>query len=138
MLPRMIRPLIPTVAVLLGTLAAPALAAPPPGDWTFIRKDRLTHYACKAKTKADGWRVRTASTGKDRDVGVYAAIARGSNRNLVSERSVERWERGYVRTTLRGARSSDRLWVQGAYYGPAEPWSDGFRVSRIKRCASVA
>lgn len=137
----MIHRLLPATAVMVlsGALAAPALAAPPPGDWTLIRKDRLSHYACKAGTSVKGvWRVRTASTGKDRDLGVYSAIARGSNDNVVSQRSDENWQGGYLRTTLPGARSSDRLWVQGAYYGPAEPWSDGFRVSRIKRCASPA
>ena len=38
----------------------------------------------------------------------------------------------YVRTTLRGAENSD---MQGAYYGPAAPWSDGFAVRRLTRCA---
>jgi hypothetical protein len=135
----MIRILPLAAVVLFGTLAAPALADPPPGDWTFIRKDRLTHYACKARSSAKGvWRIRTASTGKDREVGVYSAIARGSNDNVVTQRTNDNWQGRYVRTTLGGARSGDRLWVQGAYWGPPDPWSDGFPVSRIKRCASVA
>ena len=37
--------------------------------------------------------------------------------------------------SMRGAENDDRLWVQGAYYGPAEPWSDGRSVQRITRCA---
>jgi hypothetical protein len=36
---------------------------------------------------------------------------------LVSQRSNDDWQGGYVRTTLPGARSSDRLWVHGAHWG---------------------
>ena len=31
-------------------------------------------------------------------------------------------------------RNDDRLWVQGSYYGPAKPWSDGTRIAAITRC----
>jgi hypothetical protein len=133
------------VAVALATLSAiavPAGANPPPGDWTLVNKDYFKHYACKVKVKG-GWRVRTATWFNNnkaaRDgVGVYVALARGSNRNLVAERESANWEGGYVRTLVRGAEESDRIWMQGAYYGPAEPWSDGFSVRKLVRCASVA
>ncbi len=69
---------------------------------------------------------------------MYLALARGSNRNLVVERSSNNRENGYIRLFVRGARQSDRLWMQAAAYGPASPWSDGFPVRRIVRCASVA
>ena len=36
--------------------------------------------------------------------------------------------------TLRNGRLTDRLWMQGAYYGPADPWSDGFAVKKLVRC----
>jgi hypothetical protein len=132
-------------AVALATLAAtavPAGANPPPGDWTLVNKDRFKHYACKVKVKG-GWRVRTAtwfnhSKAAADGIGVYAALARGSNRNVVSSRESADWQGGYIRLLLRGAEESDRLWMQGAYYGPAEPWSDGVPVRRLARCASVA
>jgi hypothetical protein len=128
-------------AGMLGATAAPAAAKPPPGDWTFIRKDNFRHYACKSRTDDKGvWRIRTATflNGNDEaigyGIGAYAAIARGSNRNVVRQRTSTDWQGGYIHMNLGRARKGDRLWVQGAYYGPAEPWSDGFRVSRITRC----
>ena len=53
---------------------------------------------------------------------------------VVTHRNSKDWSGHYARTTLRNVRSSDRLWMQGAYYGPVEPWSDGFAVSKLKRC----
>jgi hypothetical protein len=52
----------------------------------------------------------------------------------VSERSNDDWAGQYIQSVLKGARESDRVWIQGAYYGPVEPWSDGMRISRITRC----
>jgi hypothetical protein len=126
---------------LLGAIVAPAGADPPPGDWTLVNKDQYRHYACKQKLRAGGWGLKTATRyakGAPRDVGVYLALARGSNRNLVVERTSNDRENGYIRTFLRGARQSDRLWMQAAAYGPVDPWSDGFPVRRITRCASPA
>jgi hypothetical protein len=131
--------------VALGVLAAPAAANPPAGDWTFLRKDAFRHYACKVKErpKAGGaWRIRTATFINGRDdarrhgIGAYAALARGGNRNLAATRTSTRWEGAYIRMALPGARDSDRLWLQGAYYGPVEPWSDGVRVANITRCGN--
>ena len=128
-------------AVLLPALAAPAASAnPPDGDWTLVRKDAFKHYACKSPGKGDTVKLRLATwfNGDDEAVGLgiglYAAVARGSNGNLVAERSPSDWSGGYIRTTVKGVQTSDRLWMQGAYYGPAEPWSDGRRVTRITRC----
>jgi hypothetical protein len=67
-------------------------------------------------------------------IGVYAAVARRSNKNLVDEADSRAWRRGYVFMTLRGAVDGDRLWLQAAAYGPARPWSNGFRIRRITRC----
>jgi hypothetical protein len=126
---------------LLAATAVPASAQAPPGDWTLVRQDGYRHYACKLRAK-DDWRIRTATRyGSKRyedEIGVYVALARGSNRNLVAERSTNNRENGYIRTLLRGAELSDRLWMQAAAYGPASPWSDGFPVRRLVRCASVA
>jgi hypothetical protein len=134
------------LAVVLLLLAAPAAGAkPPPGNWTLVHSDGYKHYACKIEGKRDGrWLLRTATwfngrdKQRDRGIGVYGAVARGSNRNLAAERSSDNWNRGYIRMLFRGVLSSDRLWLQAAAYGPASPWSDGFGVRRIVRCASPA
>ena len=65
-------------------------------------------------------------------------MARGGNRRLPIERTSTNWNNGYIRLFLRGVRTSDRLWMQTAAYGPVDPWSDGFPVRRIVRCASPA
>jgi hypothetical protein len=132
-----------SLAGLLTASAMPAAANPPDGDWTLVRKDQFKHYACKQRGDRKGrWRIKTATWFNHSDAakyaGVYVALARGSNRNVVAERTSDNWSNGYVRLFLRGARLSDRLWMQGAYYGPARPWSDGFPVRRLKRCASIA
>jgi hypothetical protein len=134
------RPLLLAIA-LLALAPASALAGPPPGDWTYIRKDAFRHYACKQPGKGGTFRVRAASwvngsqDAVDQGIGQYAAIARDSNRNLVSKRTSDDWAGGYIQTVLKNARADDRVWIQGAYYGPTEPWSDGFRVGRLTRCA---
>ncbi len=53
---------------------------------------------------------------------------------MISQALGKTWNGGYARTVLRDARLTDRLWMQIAVYGPAEPWSDGFTVRRLKRC----
>ena len=126
-----------TAALLCPTTAA--MGNPPDGDWTYIRKDHFKHYACKQKGK-DGFTVKTATflngdaKAIELGIGAYTALARSSNKRLIDERTSTAWRNDYVRTTLRGAEASDRLWMQGAYYGPAEPWSDGFSVRRLTRC----
>lgn len=130
-------------AVALALLASSAAARPPAGDWTLLRADAFRHYACKVSDRSNGgaWRIRTATFINGREdarhhrIGAYAALARGGNRNLVASRDDARWRGAYIQLTLRGARNDDRLWVQGSYYGPAEPWSDGVRVAAITRCA---
>ena len=128
-------------ALILGLTAAPALAGPPPGDWTFVHRDAFRHYACKTRgSDPDRWRIRTASwvnghqDAVDQGIGVYAALARGGNESIARQRTSVDWEDGYIRMQLRGALASDRLWLQGAYYGPTKPWSDGMSVRRLTRC----
>jgi hypothetical protein len=138
-----VRRVAPALTVALATLAAGAApsAAQPPGDRTLVNEDGFRHYACKQKLKAGGWGLKTAARynkSAPRDVGVYAALARGSNRNLAAERTSNNRENGWIRLFIRGARQSDRLWMQAAAYGPAALWSDGFPVRRIVRCALVA
>jgi hypothetical protein len=130
-------------AVALAVLASSAVARPPAGDWTFLREDAFRHYACKVADRSQGgvWRIRTATfingsdDAREHRIGAYAALARGSNRNLVTWRNDTQWRGAYIQLALRGARADDRLWVQGSYYGPAEPWRDGVRVAAITRCA---
>jgi hypothetical protein len=135
----MTKRLLAAAAAILLSPTATAMANPPAGDWTYIRKDAFKHYACKKKAK-DGFTVKTATflNGDAKAVGLgigaYTALARSSNKRLIDERTSTAWRDDYVRTTLRGAENSDRLWMQGAYYGPAEPWSDGFSVRRLARC----
>jgi len=129
------------LAAAAALLLAPATAAanPPAGDWTYLRKDHFKHYACKQKGK-NGITVKTATylngdtKAIEYEIGAYATIARGSNKKLIDSRTSDAWRNEYVRMTLRGAQASDRLWVQGAYYGPAEPWSDGVTVRRLANC----
>lgn len=127
-------------AVALAVLTASAAARPPAGDWTLLRKDSFRHYACKVAAKGGTWRIRTATfiNGKDdarqHRIGAWGALTRGGNRNIVDDRTDTRWRGDYIRLTLRGAREDDRVWLQGSYYGPVEPWSDGTRVGAITRC----
>ena len=110
------------LASLAGLLAASPLSAasdPPGGDWTLVRKDQFKHYACKQSGERRGrWRIKTATWFNHSDAaryaGVYVALARGSNRNVVAERTSDNWSGGYIRLFLSGARLSDRLWMQGA------------------------
>jgi hypothetical protein len=130
------------IAALLAAVVAPpaASAQAPGGDWTSVRKDAFKHYACRTKEKDGEYTVRTATFDNgdqkaiDAGIGAYTALARGSNKNVVTQRTSTDWSDHYVRTTLRNARLTDRLWMQGAYYGPADPWSDGFGVKKLVRC----
>jgi len=72
-----------------------------------------------------GDRVRHRHLGRDHP---------GGDKATVSERQSTAWSGGWIFTKLKGARADDRVWVQGAYYGPTEPWSDGVRVGRLTRC----
>jgi hypothetical protein len=134
----MIRALL--AAAVLALLAAAPAAAAPPGDWTYLRKDNFRHWACKSPGKGDRFQVRTATSINGHDeaigygIGIWAVLTRGGNKATVSERQSTAWSGGWIFTKLKGARADDRVWVQGAYYGPTEPWSDGVRVGRLTRC----
>lgn len=136
----MLRALLVTVALALVG-AAPA-SADPPGNWTAIKRDAFRHWACKQPRKGDRLQVRTASSSNGdanavrQGIGIWAVVTRGGNKAYVSQRNSENWDGGWIFTTLRGAREDDRVWMQGAYYGPTEPWSDGYRVGRLARCAT--
>jgi hypothetical protein len=129
-------------AVALAVLAQPAVASPPSnGDWTFLRRDAFRHYACKVADRSNGgqWRIRTATFLNGRDdarrhgIGAYAALARGRG-SVAVQRNSDAWRGQYIQMAIRGARNDDRLWMQGAYYGPARQWADGVRVASITRC----
>jgi hypothetical protein len=130
------RILIAAIAALLVT-AAPAAAAPP-GNWSFLRSDGYRHYACKFKTpNSDSWKVDTYSkagkSAQKHGIGVYAAVARGSNGNLVRERTADPVA-DTMRLTFKRLRASDRLWIQAAAYGPARPWSKGDSIIGLRTC----
>ena len=139
----MLRRLLVAVVLTAAVVPPSAASAQAPGDadyWSYIRKDAFKHYACKSPGKGDTVKLRLATWFNGDDdaigygIGLYAAVARGSNKNLIAERTLTNWQGGYIRTTIKGVRTSDRLWMQGAYYGPVDPWTDGRRVTRITRC----
>jgi hypothetical protein len=127
--------LLAAAAAVATLTAAPAGAAAPPGDWTLVRKDRFSHYACKIRGNDGRWRLFTASDDDGRThYPVDASIARGSNRNVVRDRQTRRWSGGYARMEFGALLASDRLWIQADGYGPPRPWSDGLAIRRITRC----
>jgi len=137
-------PALVACVALLGaaaTLPAAAGAKAPTGSWSLLRKDAFRHYACKERHRTDGpywvrtWTDIAGSTDALRhEIGVWAVVTRRRNGNVVSERTTTRWRGGTIRTTLRHARSTDRAWAQGSYYGPTEPWSDGDPVRSLRTC----
>jgi hypothetical protein len=136
--------LIAAAIALLALAAAPAVAGPPGEDdnWTYLHSDPYKHWACKQKqANGDRWKVKTATLGRkdgiQEGIGVYAVIARGSNDNRVRERTSKDWNDSWIYLSFRGVEASDRLWIQAAAYGPAEPWSDGRRVGGLKRCTDI-
>src|SRR3954452_11531868 len=92
-------------AALLTAVLVPsaALAQAPSGDWTSVRKDAFKHYACRTKDKDGDYTIRTATfdDGKqdavDDGIGAYTALARGSNKNVVTQRTSTSWSGHYVR-----------------------------------------
>ena len=127
--------------LILVVTAGTATAKPPPNaDWTYLRKDAYVHYACKTWDARRGLQVRTATwwngnrSGLRHKIGAYAAAARSSNRRLARSSDSNQWKRGYLRMRLVKLRRTDRIWVQGSYYGPPAPWSDGVKVQRIRAC----
>ncbi|WP_320672455.1 hypothetical protein [Patulibacter defluvii] len=130
-----------TALLLAGAALGAAPAAAQADGPTRVRSDAFRHYACKERHRSDGpWWVRTttqigtSTDAEKHEIGVYAAIARGADDRIPVRRTATRWRGGEIRLTLRDVRSGDRLWIQGSYYGPAKPWSDGFPVSRLRRC----
>ncbi len=132
-------------AVALAVLTASAAARPPAGDWTFLRKDDLPATtparSPTAPRRAPGGCARhkasstAATTRASTEIGIYAALARGGNRAIVASGSTTTGAAPTIRMTLRGARNDDRLWVQGSYCGPSQPWSDSKRVDALGCCA---
>lgn len=132
------------IALATSGLALPQVAgARPSGSWEYVRGDAFRHYACRERHRSDGpWWVRTVSelTSRSQDapahgIGVWAVVTRRSDDNRVASKTPDRWRDGEIRTVLRGAGANDRLWMQGSYYGPTEPWKDGVRVGGLPRCA---
>jgi hypothetical protein len=85
--------------------------------------------------------VRTATYWGDHgdevlanDLTSYAALARGSNKDVPDDAYGKGWSGGYAQTVLKDARLTDRLWVQIATYGPPQPWTDSFSVKRLTVC----
>lgn len=129
------------IAILVVPAASAQATPPGNGSWTLLRKDAFLHYACKTWVpRANRWRVHTATwlngnrSAVRHGIGSYAALARGHNRRIVASRQTGNWRGPHIRFALNGAVGFDRLWVQGAYYGPAAPWNDGVPVRRIGNC----
>ncbi|MEV4421712.1 hypothetical protein AB0L40_17270 [Patulibacter sp. NPDC049589] len=127
-----------------SVLALPSVAdARPSGSWEYVRGDAFRHYACRERHRTDGpWWVRTVSelTSRSQDapthgIGIWAVVTRRAAEQQVDSKTPSRWRDGEIRTVLRDAGSADRLWMQGSYYGPTEPWKDGTRVGGLPRCS---
>lgn len=139
----------------LGLVAASLVAAAPasadspynhpmpPGNWTFVRADAYLHYACKIPMSgAYGpvYRIKTAtwsngSNAPSLGIGVYAVTSRHSDATIIDSTTNTGWLYGYNGNELwASAWYADRLWIQGAYYGPARPWTDGFPVAWLTNC----
>ncbi len=124
-----------------AAVPSPVAAAPPDGNWTFIRDDGYRHWACKVRENVvDPWRIRTATwwdgeRARRLGIPVYAAVVRGGKENIVDRSSSDGWRNGWVRMRLLGAYPADRLWMQLAAYGPPPAWRKGVPVRRITRCA---
>lgn len=133
--------------VAAGIAGAPSASADtrPPGSWTQVRSDVYVHYACKTwvpnATFGALYRVKTLTNFNGdyramQSFGTYAAVARGSNANVVAQVSNNGWYYGWNGNELwASALLGDRLWIQGAYYGPARPWTDGYPVAALANCS---
>jgi hypothetical protein len=127
-----------------GNVGAASAAAPPGGNWTFVRQDAYVHYACKIPMSgAYGpvYLIKTASwyngnsAAVSQGIGVYAATSRYSDAAIVDQVSNPSWLYGFNGNQLwASAWYPDRLWIQGAYYGPASPWTNGFPVAWLVNC----
>lgn len=144
--------LLATAALALSALVgAPSAAADAPfghpmpaGHWSFVRGDAYLHYACKVPQSGAYGPVYLVKTltwyngqagAVNQGIGVYTATTRGSNTAIVDQRSSASWYLGFVQTQLwASAWYADRLWVQGAYYGPSAPWTAGVPVRNLVTC----
>ena len=114
----------------------------PGGNWTFVRGDAYLHYACKTLIPDSPYgalyRVHTATWHNDgwTEPGVYATISRYSDANVIHSVNQRGWLYGFAGTNslLSSAILPDRLWIQGAYYGPPRPWTDGISVASLRTC----
>ena len=139
------------LAICGGLVTAPAAQADAPfghpmpaGRWTFVRADAFLHYACKVPMSgAYGpvYRIHTLTWYNGRTdavnqgIGVYAATTRSRNTNIVDQVSNPGWFYGFNGNELwASAWYADRLWMQGAYYGPSSPWTNGFPVRSLTDC----
>jgi hypothetical protein len=118
-------------------------AAPPGGNWTFVRQDAYVHYACKIPMSgAYGpvYRIKTASwyngsSGPQQGIGVTVIVTRYSDTAIVDQVTNPSWLYGYNGNQVwASAWYPDRVWIQGAYYGPPRPWTDGFPVASLVNC----
>jgi hypothetical protein len=127
-----------------GNVGAASAAAPPGGNWTYIRSDGYAHYACKIPMSgAYGpvYRIKTASwydgdsTAVALGIGVYVAVARYSDSAIVDQVTNTNWLYGFNGNEVwASAWYPDRLWIQAAYYGPPQPWTEGYPVAWLVNC----
>jgi hypothetical protein len=140
------------VALLVGTFGiAPAAHADTPfghpmpsGHWTFVRSDAFLHYACKIPMSGGYgpvYRVKTLTwyngnaDALSYGIGVYVATTRFSNANIIDSKTNPGWLYGFNGNEVwASAYYADRLWMQGSYYGPSRPWTDGYPVAWLTTC----
>lgn len=114
----------------------------PGGNWTFVRGDAYLHYACKEPIPSSPYgalyRVHTATWHNDAwtEPGVWAVITRNRNDNVIHDVNQTGWLYGFAGThsLLASAILPDRLWIQGSYYGPVQPWNGGTPVASLATC----
>lgn len=116
----------------------------PPGHWTLVRQDAFIHYACKVPMSgAFGpvYRIHTRTWyngerwAMDSGMGVSVVTTRFSDSNIIDVTTSHGWLYGYSGSEVwASAYYSDRLWIQGAYYGPSAPWTHGKPVKDLVNC----
>jgi len=125
-------------------VAGPAAAGPPDGQWTKVHEDMFEHYACKEKVSGSPygplWLVRTMTWVNGQEeyaAGIYAAIVRQPGTRIVNQINKDRWFYGWIGTdSLYGSMfRDDRIYIQGAYYGPPD-YGRAIRVGSLRTCVS--
>ena len=114
-------------AALIGGIFVSPQQASALAGWSYVRSDAFSHYACKTAVSSPYgplWKIKTLSidynnSGSQQGIGVYANVNR--NGQIVNSATSSSWWNGMVVTDSMYASQlfDDRVYIQGAYYGPA-------------------